>query len=211
MTILLTGFESNDGGWNASERLVHSLCTEPPREIPWFAESVRCEIMPGDTHALEAALREALVRHRPRCCLFLGQAPGRNRVALERIATNWREFRTPDRAGNKPGGEPIVADGPAARTSTLPDLPGLISALQGEGIPAAISHHAGTHLCNQLLYLGLHVAASCEPVPVVGFVHIPILPEQVIHGHPDSPCFSMDMLRRAIRTVLTSYFDMLAR
>jgi pyroglutamyl-peptidase len=204
MTILLTGFEANDGGWNASERLVSSLSSDPPREATWFEESVRCEIMPGDTHGLEAALRAALARHRPRYCVFVGQAPGRNRITLERVATNWREFRTPDRAGNTPRGESIVPDGPAAYASTLPDLPGLVSVLQREDIPAAISHHAGTHLCNQLLYLGMHIASSCEPVPAVGFVHIPILPHQVIHGHAESPCFSLEMSRRALLVLLAA-------
>src|SRR5262249_45010072 len=152
MVVLLTGFEPNDAGWNASQQLIDSLGEQPPINAPWFSKIVRCAIMPGDTHRLEDALKIALDRYRPRPCLRSGQAPSWNRITLERSATNLKDFTFPDRMGNMPQGEAVVPGGPPAYVSTLPDLPRLVLALHREEIPAAVSNHAGNHLCNQLLY-----------------------------------------------------------
>jgi pyrrolidone-carboxylate peptidase len=38
----------------------------------------------------------------------------------------------------------------------------------------------------------------------VGFVHIPVLPEQVIKYWPEAPFMSMDMLREALSLIIAS-------
>jgi pyroglutamyl-peptidase len=78
-----------------------------------------------------------------------------------------------------------------------------IAALEEKGIPAAMSNHAGNHLCNQLFYLGLHHCTGKQPVVPVGFIHVPVLPEQVIQEYPDSPYLSLSISREAIATVLS--------
>jgi pyroglutamyl-peptidase len=40
-----------------------------------------------------------------------------------------------------------------------------------------MSHHAGTHLCNLTLY---HFLSALPPDRPVGFLHLPLFPEQVV-------------------------------
>jgi len=166
--VLITGFEANDPPYrNASAVLVGALARrlQELRRVSGDAE-VRTRIMPGDTMALSASLETALDEQPwPTHLLLLGQAPGRNKVTLERIATNLRDFGTPDRHGNLPRDVPIAHGGPAAFHSTWPDQKRLTAVLNAAGIPAAMSNDAGNHLCNQLLHLALCAAASHVPSP----------------------------------------------
>ena len=202
MRILLTAFEPLDGGINASKELIRSLENDPPSQCPCFGELVACKLMPGDTRRLKGELIAAIDRFDADCCVCVGQAPGRNKITLERLATNLKDFGSPDAAGNLAVGELIEEDGPAAYWSTLPDMPGMIDALNAAGIPAAPSNHAGNHLCNQILYHALHHAATERPALKAGFVHIPLLPAQVQGISQDTPFMSLQMLRDAMAIIL---------
>ena len=57
---------------------------------------------------------------KPDVILCVGQAGGRSAVTPERIAVNIRDAKIPDNAGNRPEGEPVDAQGPAAYFSPLP-------------------------------------------------------------------------------------------
>ena len=60
----------------------------------------------------------------------------------------------------------------------------MAAAIREAGLPGTISFTAGTYVCNDLLYLLLrHFAGT--PVRV-GFVHVPLLPEQA-NGRPSMP------------------------
>ena len=118
------------------------------------------------------------------------------------MAKNLRYFVTPDRAGNTPKGEPIVPNAPLAYLSSLPCPSSLVSLLAQHTIPARIANDCGTHLCNQVFYQVLHWSALQRPEMRVGFVHIPILPEQVIQQWPDAPFMPLAMTRTAIALIL---------
>ncbi len=45
------------------------------------------------------------------------------------------------------------------------------------GIPASVSHSAGTYVCNHVFY-GLMQSLKRRPGTRGGFVHVPFLPEQ---------------------------------
>lgn len=62
MKILLTGFEPNDDGLNASEILIRSLKANPTPEIIDELDSLRFEVMPGNTNQLEISLHQLIVR-----------------------------------------------------------------------------------------------------------------------------------------------------
>ena len=177
--ILITGFGVYGEGSNASERLIEAL-----RRADLGIADIRLAVLPVDTEAVEVLLAELIESSRPDFALFFGQAPGRNRIMLERIATNLRDLSVPDVRGRQPRGEPVVAGGPDAYRATLPDMDGMVAALNAAGIPAGLSNHAGNHLCNQTLYLGLHFAARCGLALKAGFVHIPAAPEQIIAEEP---------------------------
>lgn len=213
--VLMTGFEANDPhSVNASALLLEVLdaCLPELSHAAGGAE-IRTTLMPSNTMALAASLHRAIAGHpRPTHLLLLGQAPGRNKVTLERFATNLRDFGTPDRHGNLPRGLPVVDGAPAAYRSTWPGQERLAAALNTAGTPAALSNDAGAHLCNQLLYLALHAAAGLDPPCAVAFVHVPILPQQVIVEepavlrHPNCPHMPLPALIEAVATLLRTTF-----
>lgn len=149
--VLITGFEANDPPYcNTSAVLVEALAGQLANlQRACGGVEVRIRLMPGDTTALAGALEAALSEQpQPTHLLLLGQAPGRNRVTLERFATNLRDFGTSDRHGNLPRDVSVVHEGPTAYRSTWPEQKRLVEALNAAGIPAAMSNDAGSHLCN---------------------------------------------------------------
>lgn len=201
MIVLLTGFEPNNNGLNASELVIKSLAENPTPEIEQYMDSMYFEIMPGNTDILENSVAKALKQYSPDICILTGQSD-RNKVTPERIATNIRHFVTPDRAGNTPKAKKITQDGPAAYWSTLPGLDDLPLVLEQHNIPAAISNHGGTHLCNQIFYHALHFAAVNSSNLKSGFIHIPVLPEQVIKDWPKFPFMPIEMTRKALSLII---------
>jgi len=204
MKILVTGFEPTRGRFNASRELVNSYRADMPAELADHAAQLAFAVLPIDTLALRDNLEQLLDRHRPQCCVFIGQAAGRNRVNLARFATNLKDFNDPDANGNRPRGETIDANGPAAYRATLPGMDAMIEQMNAAGIPAACSNHAGNHLCNQLLYLGLHRTAASGDGPACGFLHIPLLPVQVMEHWRHSPHMPLATTRQALSIVLSA-------
>lgn len=54
MTILITGFEPNDDGLNASKILVESLRDEPPENLSSIRELIHYEIIPPSSNKLQS-------------------------------------------------------------------------------------------------------------------------------------------------------------
>jgi pyroglutamyl-peptidase len=201
--ILVTGYAALPGRVNASQALIESLRTALPADLSAFRQQLHLVVLPLESQRIAATLQDALARFRPRLCVFTGQAPGRNRICFERVALNIKDFSEPDATGYRPQAEPIDPTGPAAYWSTLPAQETAVQTLREAGIPAAFSNHAGTYLCNQLLYEALHLCAQRGEAVGCGFVHIPALPEQLQDTQTQIPFMPLDMTRRAIATVLS--------
>jgi pyroglutamyl-peptidase len=208
MTILITGFGPFDGGSNASEALVRAL-TRRRRALAHAAGGeVETLVLPVDTARAGDLLAEAVSRLRPARLLLTGQASGRNRLCLEKLAINRRDFRVPDSAGAQPRNVCVCEGGPEVYRANWPDLEGAVAAMNAAGVPAQLSEDCGTHLCNQLLYLALHAANADRAAHVATFLHVPLLPEQVIAGepaatrHPACPYMPLEMSVRGVETIL---------
>ena len=84
---------------------------------------------------------------------------------------------------------------------------GAACAATAAGAPAALSDDAGTHLCNQVLYLALE-AAERAPGLAVTFLHLPLLPEQIAAAVPAAarapagPRLSLAEMKRAVTAFL---------
>lgn len=202
MSVLITGFKAKNGMINASENLLQSLIDQYPAALTPWQEEVYLKIVGDSTHTIKDELIQLLNDVRPECCVFIGQAPGRNNITLESIATNYRFLGPPEKVGDAPVGDKIETNGPAAYMSTLPNLAVMVDRLKAEGIPAAISNNGGNSLCNQILYHGLHFAAENESIPNCGFLHIPALPEQVINQCPQHPFMPLEMSKQAVAIVV---------
>ena len=128
-----------------------------------------------------------IATHRPVFFVALGLALGTPALRLETTAINRLDFGVADNFGDRPtGGGPIDPDGPPARFATW-DAAGLVAQLRDDGIPAVVSHHAGTHLCNATLYAAAGAMAAADLRGPCGFLHLPYLPEQIARFQRDAP------------------------
>ncbi|MEU5209064.1 pyroglutamyl-peptidase I [Streptomyces sp. NPDC020742] len=192
--VLLTGFAPFDGeSTNPSWQAVRAAVAEPPPGIAASAVELPCVY-----GASMAVLRAAIEETRPAVVICVGQAGGRPDITVERIAVNLDDARIPDAAGAEPIDEPIVPGGPAAYFSTLP-VKACVAAVRAAGLPASVSHTAGTFVCNHVFYGLSHLIATELPGVRGGFVHVPYAPEQVTaRALPSLPA---DAVARALREI----------
>ncbi|MBY6266207.1 pyroglutamyl-peptidase I [Azospirillum sp. 412522] len=204
-TVLLTGFEPFGGetvnpSWEAVRQLDGWECR---------GHHVAAKLIPCVFGASLDALGRAVAETDPAALLAVGQAQSRAELSLERVAVNLDDARIPDNAGNRPVDMPVAAGGPAAYFASLP-VKAMAAALRDAGIPAGLSHSAGSFVCNHLFYGACHLRAVRRPAMRVGFLHIPLAPEQAAR-HPGSPSMAVEQvvagLRIAVDTLLTTGED----
>ena len=174
--LLITGFDPFGGetvnpAWEAVRKLPDSVGRYSLTKI----------MIPTVFSQAARAVIEAAEEGKPDVILCIGQAGGRNAVTPERIGINMRAARIADNAGNQPTQERICADGADGYFSTVP-VSAMVSAIQAAGYPAEVSNSAGTFVCNDVLYTLLHHYQNSAVL--VGFIHVPYLPEQ---GSPSMP------------------------
>lgn len=167
--ILLTGF--NPFGKirvNPSQLLVEKLAMTT-RPLPY---QLITALLPTEYVRATRHMKQLLRKHSPDVVVCLGVAAGRREVCLERIALNLDDEQLADNAGLIRLDREIVKGGPALYRSTLP-LQRMLASLRRAQIPARISNHAGTYLCNHIFYVVCHETRS-RKIPA-GFIHLPAL------------------------------------
>lgn len=203
-TILLTGFEPFAGEPR-----------NPAGEIAAALDGLRLGdaqvasvVLPVDRAAAWPWAAAALEQSTPAAVVSLGLAREDAVIRIERIAVNVDDYSIPDASDQRPVNEPIEPDGPAAYRATIP-AESLVAALRAAGVPARVSHSAGTYLCNHVFYRFLHAAAQCPPQarPRVTFVHVPPLPECVAQTDNRRPSMALETTRRAVEVILHSVAD----
>lgn len=189
-TLLLTGFEPFGGETlNPSWEVVRSLQGEKVE-----GAEIRGVCLPTVFGKSLDRMREAMREIRPDVVIAVGQAGGRAAITPERVAINLEDARIPDNEGNQPVDRPVVAGGPVAYWSTLP-VKRMVRALRSAGIPASVSHTAGTFVCNHLFYGLMHELQQYSRSVRGGFVHIPFAPDQV---RQDEPSLPLEVVRRGL-------------
>ena len=188
--VLVSGFEPFGGertnpSWDVAARL--------PREIAGLrVETTR---VPCEFRRSIEVLAEAIDRHRPELVIMLGQAGGRSRIGVERVAINVDDARIADNAGAQPLDEAIAPNGPPAYFSSLP-VKAMVGAIRAAGVPAELSNTAGTYVCNHVMYGVLHFLAASGRKARAGFVHLPYAEEQVVEG--TSPGMAIESMVKGI-------------
>ena len=190
--VLITAFEpfdrwSENSSWLALVELTRSLPESP---------KVVTRRYPVDFAKVKERLSEDLAAEYD-FVLHLGQSSQIGRIELEAIGLN---------VGGEPPQSPdefqtLVAGGPAAYRTTLP-LARWGAMLREDGIPAQVSYHAGTYLCNAVLYLSQHIAAEKRLKTRSTFIHLPLAPQQVLGERQDWPSLPSEMCARGIRIIL---------
>jgi pyroglutamyl-peptidase len=193
-SILITAFEPYDrwqenASWLALVELTRDLPPGPKvvtRRYPVDFEQVRSRLLD------DLSADYDLVLH-------LGQAPGIARIHLEAIGVNvgGHSSQTPDQF------QPLVPGGPAAYQTRLP-LAEWASQIRAAGIPCQVSYHAGTFLCNALLYLSQHMAHERQLKTQSTFIHLPLAPSQVLGERQDWATLPSATCAEAIRLILGS-------
>ena len=190
--VLLFGFEPFGGeDINPAQEVVRELAGERiaghrvvPAELPvTFAGAL-------------TSLTNAIAREHPSLVLGIGQAGGRARISLERVAVNLIDARIADNAGAQPVDAPVIEGAPAAYFSSLP-VKAMLIAMQSAGVPTELSFSAGSYVCNAAFFALMHLLATREPGVRGGFIHIPYLPRQAA-AHPGAPSMGLGTLSKGI-------------
>ena len=191
-TVLITAFEPYDR-WQ--ENASWLALVELTRDLP-LGVKVVTRRYPVDFDVVRSRLTEDLAADYD-YALHLGQAPGIGRIHLEAIGVNvgGHSSQTPDQF------QPLLPGGPAAYQTALPlaEWAGLV---RSAGIPCQVSYHAGTYLCNAVLYLSQHFAREQGLKTQATFIHLPLAPPQVIGERQDWPNLDSASAAEAIRTIL---------
>ena len=190
--ILITAFESY-GPWKANASWL--ALVELTRQLP-SGHTVTTRLYPVDFVAVARKLEEDLAADYD-VALHLGQAPGSTHVQFEAIGINVAADPD-DRAATT---RPLIEDGPAAFRSPLP-LEAWSRRLGEQGIPARVSFHAGTYLCNAILYLSQYTVVQNSWKPRSGFIHLPLDTSQAADHRDPLPSLSRQTAATALKTVL---------
>ncbi|MFZ3321842.1 MAG: pyroglutamyl-peptidase I [Usitatibacter sp.] len=189
--VLVTGFEPFGGeATNPS----WDVCTQLPKEIAGMR--VERHLVPCEFRRSIEGVAEAIERLHPMLVVSLGQAGGRSRIGIERVAINVDDARIPDNAGNQPVDELVAANGPPAYFASLP-VKAMAAAAREAGVPAEVSNTAGTFVCNHLMYGVLHYLAASGYRTRAGFIHLPYSEAQAAR-HRDSPSMAIATMVKGV-------------
>ncbi|MCS7105266.1 MAG: pyroglutamyl-peptidase I [Thermofilaceae archaeon] len=202
LKILVTGFEPF-GGESVNPS---SLAAEQAARVlsEKLGTSVVHAILPVSFKRTREVVRELVAKVEPDIAVGLGLSGGIAHVAVERVALNFIDARSPDNDGVTIYDEPIEPDGPLAYLSTLP-VKLIVKRLRELGIPAAVSYSAGTFLCNLVFYELLHLRALTGVPKKAGFLHIPYLPSQAVSKRSWSgyaPSMPLEYVVKAVATAV---------
>ncbi|MFP4457421.1 MAG: pyroglutamyl-peptidase I [Clostridia bacterium] len=186
MKLLLTGYEPFGGEEvNPSWEAVKTFKSKNINGIDIVVEE-----MPVAWNKIEQKFEEAVKTHNPDFIICVGQAGGRNAVAIERIAVNCANGK--DNEGINREEQVIKENGKEAYLSTLPIVK-MNKAVKEALIPIYISNSAGLYLCNYIFYIARHYIETKGLDIPAGFIHIPYIPEQVAIKDRPNKYSSMDL------------------
>ena len=199
MKILVTGFDPFGG-----EKINPALETIKllPKDV--LGANIITREIPTVIGKSLAVIQKAVEKENPDVVLSIGQAGGRADISVERIGINIDDYRIPDNEGNQPIDEPVIPGGPDAYFVTIP-IKAIVEKIRAYNIPASISNTAGTFICNHVCYGAAYLAAvrtaAGKPMKS-GFIHIPLLPEQVIGKPVLTPSMSLETIVSGITYAL---------
>ena len=173
-SVLVTGFmpfggETTNPSWDIVKALPETLSA-------YRIDKLRVPTEFG--RAIDVATR-AIDKLKPDIVLSFGQAGGRSRMGVERVAINIDDARIADNAGRQVLDQPIRTNAPAAYFCTVP-IKAMVAAMAKAQVPTEVSNSAGTFVCNHLIYGVLHHIASKGYSMRAGFIHVPYLESQIV-------------------------------
>lgn len=136
--------------------------------------------------------------------LLLGQAGGRSKVSLERVALNWVETEKPDEDQHTPR-QGIIEEGQeSALFSQLP-LSEWKEQIVKMNLPLDVSLSAGGYVCNYVYFQTLRHIQKNQLSSKACFIHVPYLPEQVV-DKGNAPSLDLETMKNILRLILEQCF-----
>ncbi|MDS3956592.1 pyroglutamyl-peptidase I [Staphylococcus epidermidis] len=169
MEILVTAFEPfGDKKINSALEAVSHL------ETKIGCHKIDRLILPTVFHDSADMIAKVLKSKNYDVALAIGQAGGRSEITPERVGIN-------------------IDDAPAY-FSNLP-IKRMTMAIQKAGLPSRLSNSAGTFVCNHILYQLGYMADHFYPDLLLGFIHVPLIPEQTINHSQQSSMSVEDIVK----------------
>ncbi len=172
--ILVAGY----GAWAKAENNPAAQVVGELGKRSWAGCEVIGHVMPVHSDGLSKSVEMLLDTHQPDAWVGIGVS-GAAIIQAEMVGVNWLHFDVPDTSGAQLNLSPIISGGPVGYNATLPNAD-MVAAVNAAGIPAAVSFHAGTHLCNQMLYTTAHVIEKRGLQTLTGFIHVPQTPANIV-------------------------------
>jgi len=191
-TILITGFGPFPGAaFNPTEPLAVELAR---RRHPAFANVRRvAHVFCVSYEAVDRDLPALIAREKPHAFVMFGLAGRTKHVRIETRARNVLTRLVPDADGQIPAAATIVPGAPVALSLRAPTHR-LLMAARATGVPAALSHDAGSYLCNYLCWRAAEAGRSGGP-RLIAFVHVPQVRRAQVRSR--WPALTLDDLTQA--------------
>jgi pyroglutamyl-peptidase len=184
--VLLSAFDAYTDGANvycenASRLALEQLVSRPPQDA-----TLDTRIYSVDFGTIRQRIEQDIASGYD-LMILTGQAVSSGHIRLETQAKNLG--RDPNGSG---GTFPLAFDGPPMAGSTI-NWPLIIAALPEPNLQIALSNDAGDYLCNAALYFAVLAAerrwkSGIGELPTkVGFIHVPLAPQQTRDGEPSMP------------------------
>ena len=190
-SVLITAFEPYDC-WreNSSWLCLRELTRERPTE-----PAITTRRYPVDFQAAKEKLAQDLKANFD-YAIHLGQAPRSAAIRLEEIGLNLGGS-----SETREALRPLAADGPVAYRSQLP-LADWAAKLCSAGIPAQVSYHAGTYLCNAVFYWSHYFSQQLALRTRSAFIHLPLDLSQTLGQREELPSLPAAVSAAAVRLIL---------
>lgn len=182
---------------NPSELLVRGLANRSQPDIV-------TEVLPVSLERTAAEIPKLIEQHRPQVYLGVGLAAGRTALAVEAVAVNLADWPAgeADADGVTVTRIPVADGGPAAHLTTLP-VASILQAWREAGVPGYLSQTAGSYLCNFSFYTAAQAVAELELPCLVGFLHVPQLPDLVTEPEKQ-PSMALDLQAKGLDLMLSA-------
>jgi pyroglutamyl-peptidase len=199
MKTLLTGFNGFGSVLLNPSQLVVETRAERARQAG--SNDLITEVLPTEFVQAGKRIVQLIRKFRPQRIVCLGVASTARTLRLERVALNLDDGEQVDNAGLILKGKLIVGEGPPAYWSTL-SLERMCAGLLERGIPAVISNHAGTYVCNHVFYCARHEVERLGSQATCGFIHLPPLTQPAGGAVTEKAAMALELMIEAVELCL---------
>ena len=171
------------------------------KEISGF--KIRGLVLQPLYHEASKTLIHNIKEHIPDVIISTGLSSSIQGIRFEHYGANLMLSKYKDGKGRRPNGEPLVRDGPNTYETNVNESL-LASKLESLGIDTEVSFHAGSFVCNSLIYLTMReIEDKRLPIKFV-FFHAPWTDDyaDLIKAEKDKITIPKSHLEKAVEIIL---------